>query len=250
MRKTTFKAFFIPAAAGMLLMTGCTAPGNTTMNVPNTVQIQNTDANKITVSGSEKVKVVPDVADLEFGVTTQSDLALTCQQDNLSEVNRVLDFLKTSGVAETAIQTNGYSLSPRYDWSNNTQVIIGYEMTTNITVTALPMDQVGTLLGNSAGAGVNYISSVRYRSSTYDESYREALALAIKAATTKAQAMAEAGQKTLGAVSAMEEGAADESVKYNNYSARKEVAMDSAAGGVMPGEVEVEAQVVVTFELK
>ncbi|MFR9232064.1 MAG: SIMPL domain-containing protein, partial [Eisenbergiella massiliensis] len=49
------------------------------------------------------------------------------------------------------------------------------------------MDQVGGILAQSVSAGINNIQSISYLSSKYDESYQEALSLAIAAARTKAE---------------------------------------------------------------
>lgn len=248
MKKSNRILLLLTVSAGVLLISGCAGTG--APSVPNVIQMQNAGDNQITVTGGEKVKAVPDIADIEFGITTQSENALTCQEDNTKEVNRVLDLLKNFGIAENTIQTNGYSLTPRYDWSSNTQTIIGYEMTTNITVSALPIDQVGKLMGDSVNAGINYISSVSYRCGTYDASYQEALKLAIQAATTKAQAMAEASGKTLGTVIGMEEQRPNQSVRYASYAAGAAKEQGTADMAVMPGEIDVEAEVIVTFELK
>lgn len=246
MRKTNRILLLLTVSAGVLLISGCASTAAPV--IPDVIQVNDAGSRHITVTGNEKVKVVPDVADIEFGVTTQADDAAKCQTDNSGEVDRVLEHLKSLGIEEKSIQTNNYQLSPRYDWSADTQTIIGYEMTTNITVTGLPLDQTGKLMSDSVNAGINYISAVSYRCSSYDASYQEALTLAIQSATTKAQAMAAAGSKNLGAVIAMEESRPNQAVRYSNYA--KGAATEQAADmAVMPGEVDVEAEVMVTFEL-
>ena len=94
----------------------------------------------------------------------------------------MLAFLKDQGFEEKSIKTTGFSLDPRYDWSGNRQQLIGYEMNTQVTVTDVPIDQVGGLLSRTVESGANEIQSVIYFSSTYDEAYQEALQKAVELA--------------------------------------------------------------------
>ena len=102
-------------------------------------------------------------------------------------------------------EESGYYLNPRYDWSSNTRKLIGYEMQTEVTVSDVAVDQVGTLLSNGVGNGANEIYSVSYYSSGYDDAYAEALKKAVDLARTKAEALAKASGRTLGYVVSIEE---------------------------------------------
>ena len=62
-------------------------------------------------------------------------------------------------------------------------------MTTNLTVSDIPIDNAGTIITKSVAAGVNGINSVSYFSSSYDASYQEALKGAMAVAQAKAQAL-------------------------------------------------------------
>lgn len=234
---------------------GIAACGQTTSPtaLPEVVKVQNVENNSITVNSKEEVKVVPDIAQLEFGVTTEAADAESCQTKNAEETNKVITLLKSLGLEDTQIQTNGYGLNPQYDWSGNSQKLIGYEMTTNITLTGLPIDQVGKLINDSVTSGVNQINSITYKSSNYDTSYQEALTLAVASAKTKAEAIAAASGSTLGPVISVEELNNNTDPRYTNYNtANKEMALDSAAGSpaVMPGQLAVEAHVIVSFQIQ
>ena len=51
--------------------------------------------------------------------------------------------------------------------------ITGYEMTTSLTFSDIPIDNAGTIITKSVAAGVTGINSVSYFSSSYDASYQE-----------------------------------------------------------------------------
>ena len=112
-------------------------------------------------------------------------------------------------------------MSPIYNWEDG-KTVSGYEMTTQVTVSDIPIDQVGQLISESVDAGVNSIDSVNYMSSKYNEAYQQALAKAIGARKVKAQAMADAGGCKLGKIANIREYGDNQSVRYNGYSSEPE----------------------------
>ena len=209
------------------------------------VQVENVDTQVITVTSRETVKVVPDMAEIVFGVTSQNADAAVCQQENQEKVNQLVEKLKELGLGETSIQTSGYDLSPRYDWQNNGQ-ITGYE-----AVTQVSLDLVGNVLTQSVEAGANQIQSVSYLSSTYDESYQEALKLAVAQAQEKAQALADASGCTLGQAVHITEYSNNQTARYVAGNVMAEESDAAAAPAVvMPGEIEVEASISVDYAIQ
>lgn len=251
-RYGTYAAAVMIGAAVMGLG-GCTAA-----QFPDTIKVQNVDSNvdRITVTGREEVKVVPDMAEIQYRVYTQAATAEECQRKNGENLDKAIETLKSLGVEETSIQTSAYGLNPIYNWDSGNQEITGYEMNTGITVSNVPIDQAGEILAESVKSGVNEIDSVSYFSSNYDEAYQEALKGAIAMAQTKAQAAAEAGGRELGQISGIEEYGYNPYARYNGYErsaapAKMAMAAEAAADmAVMPGEIAVEAQVTVNFTMK
>lgn len=241
------KTKWITAAimAGCLGLSGCSQAA-----MPDTIKVENSQPNVITVSSRETVKVVPDIAQIVFAVYTQAADAKSCQAQNGEDLDKVLEVLKKSGIEETSIRTSGYGLNPVYDW-NTGKTITGYEMTTEVTVSDLPLDQVGNLLTTCVDSGINSIQSVDYLSSQYDQNYDEALKKSIETAKTKAEAIAAAGNCTLGGIVHVEEISNYSTARYNGYQAAAAAKQESLAAdmAVMPGEVDVEAAVSVEFEI-
>ena len=237
-----------------IFLTACGEAPNVSppASCPESLQITNAEQPVITVTSSEAVKVVPDIAEIVYGVRTEASDAKSCQEKNAESVNKVIDLLTSLGVEEKAIQTSDLSLNPRYDWSGNTQKLVGYEMNTNLTVSGLPLDQVGDILNQSVETGVNTIHSVTYKSSKYDENYQEALQLAIQTAKTKAEAMAQAGGCTLGGIVNLTESGGYQETRFANYNSDLlKAAADSAESvRMMAGEISVEAVVTINFSIQ
>ena len=197
MKRTIYTAGLSAAvAAAALGLGGC----GTGTQIPDTIKVQNMDAdsNTITVIGKEEVKVVPDMAEIEYSIYTKKETAAECQSENAKDLNAAIEKLKSLGVEEKSIQTSSYGLNPIHDWNSSDQAVTGYEMTTRLTVSDIPIDQAGTILSESVSAGVNGIDSVTYFSSGYDASYQEALKGAMAVARAKADALAEASGRLWG----------------------------------------------------
>lgn len=94
----------------------------------------------------------------------------------------------------------------------------GYEMTTRLTVSNIPIDKAGTIISESVAAGVNGIDSVSYFSSNYDASYQEALKGAMAVAKAKADALAEASGKSIVGVAHVEEFGYNPYVRNSSFS--------------------------------
>ena len=81
MKRTVYTAGISAAVAAAALGLGGCAAGT---QMPDTLKVQNVDAaeNVITVTGREEVKVVPDMARIEYAVYTREDTAAACQEKN------------------------------------------------------------------------------------------------------------------------------------------------------------------------
>lgn len=246
-------------AAGSVMLSACASQASTPL--PSVLKVENVGENsegKVTISSSETVKVTPDMAEIVYGIRTENEDAQACQQENTEKLNAVLEFLKGQGFEETSIKTSGYSLDPQYDWSGNKQTLIGYQMRTQVTLTDVPMDQVGSLLSKTVESGANEIQSVSYFSSKYDETYQQALTKAMETAKAKAETLAAASGKKIVGVTSVQEYGSNQYGRYisANYNMSKAAgagaAMETTAAmdmGVMPGEMEVTAQISVDFLL-
>ena len=81
MKKHLIQTAVILAAVSAFGLTAC-AQGSTSAPIPDTLKVENVKDHVITVQSSEEVKVVPDMAELVFSVTTQAEDAKACQEQN------------------------------------------------------------------------------------------------------------------------------------------------------------------------
>lgn len=247
--------------AGVLWMTGCTA--QPAVQFPDVLTVQTMEEsqngqaktdNTVTVQAKETVKVTPDMAKIDFWIRTEDSAPQVCQQENTKRLDEVLRYLKEQGVEEESIQTSEFSLDTIYDWSSDVRTVSGYEMRTQVTVTDVPVEKAGALLSGVIQAGANEIQSVSYFASNYDEAYEEALEKAMNMALTKAEALAHAGGCQVTQVLKIEEYGNWQTGRYvtSGNLMKAEAAMDSGAAdmAVMPGQMEIEAQIQVVYRLQ
>ena len=241
---------------GSVMLSACSSTVGQTV-VPEVIKVQNVDNhdNRISLVSSETVEVVPDMAELYVTIRTENSDAMVCQQENTKKLNQLLEYLESEGYEDESIETSGFSLNPRYDWSDNTQKLVGYDMRTSVTVTDIPIEKIGAMLTEVVENGANAIDSVSYFSSQYDQAYNQALAKAIELSKGKGEALAAASNMKLGKVLKIQEQSDNQYGRYvnANLTATKNLAMavteSAMAMDVMPGEMQVTAAITVEFEL-
>ncbi len=147
-------------------------------------------------------------------------------------------------------------MNPVYDYSNNTARVTGYESITTLTVSDVPIDGLDQILSQSVLNGINTIQSITYQAGKYDESYQAALSAAMETARKKAEVLAKAAGCSVGAVLNIQETGSYSEARYTDNalaskyrsSAVKEMALEDTAG-IMAGEIQVEASIVVEYQL-
>ena len=88
----------------------------------------------ITVSGSGKVTIVPDVARITLGVTISKPTVKAVRDAGAKAMTDVIAAIKGLGVADADIQTTNLSLYPQYG-NSSVQKIIGYQISEQVLVT-------------------------------------------------------------------------------------------------------------------
>lgn len=202
----------------------------------------------LTVYGSGSVKLEPDVAYINIGVVSKGKEVKATQDSNSEAMNSVLAALKDIGVKEDNIQTSSYNIYPQYNRDTSPAKINGYEVRSDLSITILDIDSVGLVLEAAMGAGANSAGSISFGSLKEEEAYNEALALAFKSASTKADALAKAaGMKVKGTVS-ISEGINQSSplTRTQTFFAAEEMASVPIEAGLLI----INADVTVVYEIK
>jgi uncharacterized protein YggE len=198
-----------------------------------------TATDTVVVSGIGSVKTVPDEAELSFGVETRGDTAKAALAANGDAMRKIIAALRAAGARDE--QTEYVSVWPL---SGEGGAITGYSASNSVSA-SIGVDHAGDLIDAATAAGANNVSGPRLSRSDSDRLYREALAAAVGDARSRAEALAKAAGRSLGAIRTISEGGAEPLP----YAERGTLASD-ASTPVVPGKQETSATVSVTFELR
>lgn len=154
------------------------------------------------VQGTGKVSVAPDVAKVTFGIT-QNGQSLKSVEELVNQKSKTLtDSLKKLGVDDSDIKTTSYNVSPQYDYTNQTQKVIGYQVSTDYEVTIKDLDNINNIVESATANGANIVGSVNFTLSDKlkKDITQEAREEAVVEAKNKAQGLAKASGISLGKI--------------------------------------------------
>ena len=152
----------------------------------------------LTTHGHGEIKVKPDIARLTADVLTHDRHQEQAVQDNARRMTALVVAIKGMGIADKDIQTQSYTVSPQYDYTNGQTHLTGYQVTNSVQVTLRDLKQVGTLIDTATQAGANQLDGVSYDLSDRTAAQDKALALAVADAQRRAATMASALGMPLG----------------------------------------------------
>jgi uncharacterized protein YggE len=202
-------------------------------------------AGGITVVGTGTATVAPDTATWSFGVQTSADTAEAALAANSAAMEQVVAALKGAGIADDDLQTEQVSVYPRT--SDDGISIVGYDASNTVRATIRNLDQAGAIVDAAVAAGANQVYGPSLTVSDTEAQYRAAVEAAFADARTRAEAIAELAEVTLGAPVAIVEGGGGGAVPYYGRAAMEGAAAADVA--VEPGTQDVGASLTVTFAI-
>ena len=212
----------------------------------------------LTLSADGRTTRTPDLAVFSAGVTTQAKTASGALAENAERMNAVIAALKASGIAERDIQTSNLSVNPMYgqprtDANGNVTgdpVIVAYQANNQVEVKQRKIGNYGKTIDTLVSAGANQVSGPSFQLDNPDAASDEARVEAIRKVRARADLYAKAAGLTVKRILTINEGGGYAPPQPMVMYARAEKMMaDAAPSPVSAGEVQVGANVTVTFEL-
>jgi uncharacterized protein YggE len=200
----------------------------------------------ITVTGQATVHVVPDLATISLGVTTNGDTAAEAMDANTAALSAVIERLKAAGIADRDLQTSNLSLNP--NWVSNSMgtgsEIKGYIAANMLTVRVRAMDTTGTVLDAAIADGANTLNALTFGLQDQRPQEDEARKQAVADALARARLLTEAAGVTLGPILSISESGGMEPFPQPMYRMAEQSAVPVAGG-----EVGVSAAVTIVFQI-
>lgn len=214
------------------------------------------DIRTISVSGTGRINVDPDTADVALGVETTNTSLEAAQTQVTENLTAVTTVLTDAGVAAEDIVTSSYNIYPvpEYDRDGNYEGVSGYQVSATLTVTIRDITTVGTILDDAVAGGATGVFGVSFYVADPAGPAREARSLAVEDARAKADEYATAsGVLITGVYSIVEASAPEPAAREQDFDiAAADAAAPSEAQPVpiSPGQSEIRVDVEIVFVIE
>jgi uncharacterized protein len=156
----------------------------------------------IWVSGVGTIRVTPDIANLNLGVSEQAARVADAQARAAADMDKVMSVLTANGIDKKDISTQYYNISQLTRYDNNTQqnTVTGYQVSNTVSVTIRSIGNVGAVIDAVAAAAEDAIriNGISFSVNNPGQYYAQARTLAMTDARAKADSLASLAGISLG----------------------------------------------------
>ena len=202
----------------------------------------------ISVTGTGKVVVTPDLADLRLGVSVTKPTVKAARAAAAATMTNVIAAIKKLGIADKDIQTTNLSLQPVYTYPPNggTPKLTGYTLSNTVAVTIRDLDKIGDVIDDSLTAGATTMDGVTFRNENPAAAEEQARKEAMTQAKAKADTLASSAGVHISGVSSISETSAPIPYPIPYFGAAAGAAQDTSTP-VQVGTNEVSVSVAVVY---
>jgi len=215
----------------------------------------------ITVSGYGESTTTPNIASFSFSVSADAKAVSDAQATVTSKTNDILAALKGLGIEDKDIQTQDYSVYPKYTYQNSVcsssgicppsrQVADGYTVSHTVYVKVRKTDDAGKALALAGDKGATNISSLSLTLDDPQAPQNDARLKAIDDAKAKAEVLSKRLGVHLGRVVSFDDGSSG--MPQPIYATYDKVAAQSAGSAptIPLGMNKTSMTVNVTYEIR
>ena len=157
--------------------------------------------NSVYVGADGKFESAPDTAVMQFNISVQENSSQAAYQHASNDAEQVRQVLHANGVDAKSATVGFFSVQPMYDWKNAKQKVIGYRVTTDVTLKLKDFSKIGPITQQLADANVSESQTLTYTLENIDEAKNKAVEDAYRRARNSAETIAHASARALGELS-------------------------------------------------
>jgi hypothetical protein len=157
--------------------------------------------NSVYVGADGKYEAAPDTAVIQFNISAQEDTSQAAYQHASKDADQVRQVLRTNGIEPKAANLGFLSVQPMYDYKNPKHKVVGYRVTTDVTLKLKDFSKIGPITQQLADANVSETQSLNYTLENIDEAKNKAVEDAYRHARASADTIARTSGRTLGELS-------------------------------------------------
>jgi uncharacterized protein YggE len=210
-----------------------------------------TDARTISVTGSGRTEVVPDIARISIGVSAQGPKPTDASRRAARRMDAVIDALLGADVAEEDIRTTRLSLSPvrRRSGERGPSRIVGWQVRNRVTATIRDVGSTGDVIEAAIKAGATDVGNIAFRKEDPSEAEAEARMAAVAEAASIAQQLAASAGVEIAGVHSIVEGDARDAVRVEQGQRYSGGPQSALATPVLEGTIPISVTVFIEYEI-
>jgi len=156
--------------------------------------------NTVYVGADGKFEAAPDTAELQMNVSAQDDNSQNAYQRAAKNVDQIRQILRANGLDPKAATVGFFAVQPVYEWKPK-QRVIGYRVTTDVTLKLKDFSKIGPITQQLAEANVSETQTLNYTLENIDEAKSRAVEDAYRKARNSADTIAKASGRGVGELS-------------------------------------------------
>jgi uncharacterized protein len=157
--------------------------------------------NTIFAGADGKFETAPDTALIQFNISAQAESAKDAYDQASKQAETTRQVLRANGIDPKTAQVGFFSVNPQYDWKNPKHRVIGYQVTTSVSLKLKDFSKIGAVTQQLADASVGESQSLSYTLDSTEDAKSKAVADAYRRVRASAQSLATASGRTLGELS-------------------------------------------------
>ncbi len=157
--------------------------------------------NSIYVGADGKFEAAPDTAVIQFTIAAQESTSEAAYAKASSAAERMRQALRANGIDPKMAELSSYSLQPMYDWKSPKRKVVGYRVTTSVSLKLKDFMKVGPLTQALSSIEETENQAVNYSLENIEAAKQKAVEDAFQKAKMSATTVAKAGGRTLGELS-------------------------------------------------
>jgi hypothetical protein len=209
--------------------------------------------NTVFVGADGKFETAPDTALIQFNINAQADTAKAAYDQAAKEAEATRQVMRSNGIDPKTAEIGFFSVNPMYDWKNPKRKVVGYQVTTSVSLKLKDFSKIGPITQQLADADVSQSQSLSYTLDNIDDAKSKAVADAYRRARASAQSLASAAGRTLGELSYASVDTSENIRIYAPMADKRVMAMQAAPAPTeefAPQNVTITSHVNAMFALK
>ena len=157
--------------------------------------------NTVYAGADGKFEAPPDTAVIQFNISAQADSAKAAYDLASKQAEQTREIMRANGIDPKTAQIGSYAIEPMYDWKTAKRKLVGYRVTTNVTLKLKEFVKIGPITQQLADAAVSETQSISYTLENMEEAKSRAVEDAFRHARASADSVAKAARRAVGELS-------------------------------------------------